>query len=66
MAHGTECQTPGAQFHTHISGATVEIRVDLPHELGLSEDDAKLLESNLHNAVELVLARYFHHQPAAP
>lgn len=59
MAQRTECQTPGAQFHTHISGNTVAVQVDLPHELGLNKEAAELLENNLHNAVELVLARYF-------
>jgi len=35
------------------------VSAELPADLNLSEDDAALLEANLHNAVELVLARYF-------
>ena len=59
MALRTECQTPGTRFHTRITGATVEVRADLPYDPGLDEAAAKLLEDNLHNALELVLARYF-------
>lgn len=32
---------------------------DLPGSLDLTESEAVMLEANLHNAVELVLARYF-------
>lgn len=59
MAVETVCQTPGAQFHTHISSDVIECKVNLPKALDLTEEEAKLLESNLHNALELVLARYF-------
>jgi len=59
MAQRTKCQTPGALYYTRISGKTLTVQVELPKELALSEEDATLLESNLHNAVELVLARYF-------
>jgi hypothetical protein len=59
MARRTECQTPDAQYHTRIGATTVEVRVELPRALDLDEEGAKLLEDNLHNALELVLARYF-------
>jgi hypothetical protein len=60
MAVRTPCQTPGTQFHIHVGKDTVAIRLDLPPGvLNLTEDDATLLESNLHNALEQVLARYF-------
>jgi len=59
MARRTKCQTPGARFHTHVSAATVEVRVELPCALDLNEEGARLLEANVHNALELVLARYF-------
>lgn len=59
MAMKTECQTPGAQFHTVIKPKVVEIKVDLPKALNLDLEEAKILEANLHNAMELVLARYF-------
>ena len=59
MALPTACQTPGTQFTTRISPRLIEIRADLPEALDLTEEAAVLLEGNLHNAVELVLARYF-------
>jgi hypothetical protein len=59
MAIKTVCQTPGAQFHTKIDKKSVEVKVDLPNELKLSKKQAKILDSNLHNALELVLATYF-------
>lgn len=67
MALPTACQTPGVQFITRISRRAVEVRAELPADLDLTAGDAKLLEANLHNAVELVLARYFprQDQPAA-
>lgn len=55
----TPCQTPEAQFHIEIKDKKVSVEVDLPMDLELSEKDAKLLEDNIHNAMELVLARYF-------
>jgi GNAT superfamily N-acetyltransferase len=58
-AVNTRCQTPGAQFHTTISGPQVGIMVDLPMTPDLNESQAELLESNMHNAMELVLRPYF-------
>lgn len=55
----TECQTPGAVYQTDISEDSLTLVVKLPMELDLTEDEAKLLESNIHNAMELVLAPYF-------
>ncbi len=55
----TKCQTPDAQFNIEISDKSVSVKVELPMELDLSESEAKLLESNIHNAMELVLAPYF-------
>lgn len=63
MANPTVCQTPGAQFHIHISEQRIEAAVDLPTPLELTEKQAELLETNLHNALELVLARYFEETP---
>ncbi len=62
MASETPCQTPGAQFHTRISPSEIECRVDLPVKLNLTKEEAAILEANLHNALELVLARYFTNQ----
>jgi N12 class adenine-specific DNA methylase len=55
----TKCQTSGAQFHIHTGPREVDCRVTMPFDLGLDEKEASLLEANLHNALELVLARYF-------
>lgn len=59
MAVETRCQTPGARFHTAIVGQQITVSIDLPHPLGLTWDQAAMLDDNLHNALELVLARYF-------
>jgi hypothetical protein len=59
MSQQTACQTPGAIFSTHIQDRRVSLIVDLPISLGLTGPQAELLEANLHNAAELVLARYF-------
>jgi hypothetical protein len=55
----TKCQTPDAQFKIKITDDKVSVEVELPMKLDLTEDEAKLLESNIHNAMELVLATYF-------
>lgn len=59
MAIETTCQTPGAEFATHIRTDGVTVGVALPFDLDLDEEGAALLEANLHNALELVLAPYF-------
>ncbi|MFI2663365.1 hypothetical protein [Micromonospora carbonacea] len=59
MAVSTPCQTPGAMYTTHITpaGVTVAVTADLT---SLDAADAELLESQLHNVVELVLQRWWH------
>lgn len=59
MATETPCQTPGAQFHTGISGRQITVWIELPEALDLTEQQAQTLDANLHNALELVLAPYF-------
>jgi len=61
MAIATPCQTPGAQFHTHVNSAGVMVAVEMPSDksLDLTLEQAKVLEAHLHNAVEQVLAPYF-------
>ena len=59
MANKTKCQTPGAMFTTCVCSHAVKCTVELPFKLDLSEKEARLLETNIHNAMELVLARYF-------
>lgn len=56
MANQTEGQTPGADFHTHITSKSLTVRVDFGEELDLSDEEAELLETNAHNAIELVVA----------
>lgn len=55
----TPCQTPDVMFNIHIEEKKISIELDLPNELDLDEDSAKLLEANIHNALEMVLAQYF-------
>lgn len=55
----TECQTDGAVYKMDISEDNITAVVNLPFELQLDKDEAKLLESNIHNALELVMAPYF-------
>ncbi|HEY2455605.1 MAG TPA: hypothetical protein VGI71_23920 [Scandinavium sp.] len=59
MAIPTECQTPGAQFRTHISEVAATVSIEFGRKIIMSEHEARLLEANLHNAAELVFARYY-------
>ncbi len=59
MANATPCQTSGAIFHIAVNDKSVSCKVELPMELKLSEEQAEILETNIHNAMELVLAPYF-------
>jgi len=59
MAIATPCQTDGAIFATEIKARQIVVGVGLPFDLDLSEVQAEVLEANLHNALELVLAPYF-------
>jgi hypothetical protein len=55
----TECQTPGTQYQIDISDKAISVNIELPMKLDIDEEEAKLLESNLHNAIEIVLSKYF-------
>jgi hypothetical protein len=59
MAVKTNCATPGAIFSTHIQPQTIEIVIDLPNSLDLTEAQAIQLEGTIHNALELALAPLF-------
>lgn len=62
MAQETKCQTPGAVYNTAIHdtcGTTISIDVITAKHFDLSEEEAELLEANIHNALELVLAPYY-------
>jgi hypothetical protein len=57
--NSTECLNSGAQFHISVRPESVSIDVDFPFELSMQEQDAIEMETLLHNAVELVLSRYW-------
>lgn len=59
MVKESPCQTDGAVYGFSLSKDTLMCHVELPFELDLNEDELKLLKTNLHNALELVLARYW-------
>lgn len=59
MAIETVCQTPDAEFHTSITHQGLSVTVDYGREIWLNETEAALLEANIHNALEMILARYF-------
>lgn len=59
MAMQTPCQTSGAVFSTRIAGDGISVDVDFGKRINLGEEEAELLEANIHNALELVLARYY-------
>jgi len=55
----TACQTPDTIFHTEIKDKMVTCKIELPMALDLSDDESKILETNIHNAMELVFTQYF-------
>jgi len=59
MAINTPCQTDGAIYGISITQDTVMCMVELPFSLDLNSNEENTLRTNLHNALELVLARYF-------
>jgi hypothetical protein len=59
MAERTPCQTDGAIYGTKITEDTIMCHVELPFRLALTDSQAVVLRLNLHNALELVLARYW-------
>jgi hypothetical protein len=59
MAIQTGCQTPGAQYSTYINPNRVLVHVEFGRLIELTETQAAELEANMHNAIELVLARYY-------
>ena len=59
VAVSTGCQTSGATFSTCVTSERLTVEVDFGRVLELSEEGAAELEANAHNALELVLARYW-------
>lgn len=58
-ANETPCQTPESVYNITVQDNEIKCSVRLPMDLELSEDEAKILETNVHNAMELVLSGYF-------
>jgi hypothetical protein len=65
MASYTDCQTPGAIYELIVepedeeSVKKVGCIVTLPRRIKLTDRERDVLEANMHNAMELVLARFF-------
>jgi hypothetical protein len=57
-----KCLTPGAIYKTKIKKEQIEVSVDMSDsntdEIGA--DEAKVLEDDLHYAIEKVLAKHFY------
>ncbi len=64
MANSTKCLTSGAIFHTHIKDDEVVAKVSLPFDLSLNEDEAEILETLIHNSLEVILRPYFERSAA--
>ena len=54
MALETKCQTPGLEMRSVIGKRIVSFTVKMPFRMDLDEEEATLLEKNIHNAVEMV------------
>ena len=52
----SECKTPDAIYHVGIKPRSVSIVVDFPSEMDLTEREAIIMENELHDALEAVLA----------
>jgi len=59
MAQKTTCQTPDAVYSIALKTNSIEVSVKLPKKLSLTKKQAKLLEKNIHNVMEIVLANHF-------
>lgn len=66
MTNQTKCLTNNAIFKTSINRWSIGAEVDLPFPLELDEEGAKLLETLIHNQLELVLRPYFDNAPTLP
>lgn len=56
----TDCQTCGVVYDTKIKSKEITIKLRLPKDLDITDNESKELSGNLHNALELVLAKYFY------
>ena len=59
MALRTKCQTDGANYSTVIKDRSVSVKVSIPFKLDITDEEAQILETNIHNVMEIVLKPYF-------
>lgn len=59
MAKSTPCQTPGAVYGVAITETMVAVVVEFEKPLSLTKAQREQLETNIHNVMELVLARHY-------
>lgn len=55
----TPCQTPGVEYNINISENKINIEIDLQTSLNIDENEAEILEANIHNSIEVILSKYF-------
>jgi hypothetical protein len=66
MAVEIPCQTPGARYHVGITAREISVRVEVPVDLDLTDDEAAVLDATVHNAMELALAPLWAGRKVAP
>jgi len=54
-----KCLTPDAIYSTKIHDNKITVSIKLPKDIEIPEDDTDDLESDLHYAIEKVLAKLF-------
>ncbi len=55
----TPCQTPDAKYNISIKDSVIRCEIELPFDLEIDESEAKILESNIHNSLEIILSKYW-------
>ena len=58
-AKSHKCLTPGTIYGTEIHKNIIKTKIKLPMKLNLSTSESIDLESEIHYAIEKVLAKYF-------
>ena len=59
MANQTKCLTDGAFYNIAITNMRVSATVELPFILDITEQEAEILETLIHNQLEALLRPYF-------
>jgi hypothetical protein len=54
-----KCKTPGAIYSTEFHSNSITVKVKLPKSINIPDDESEDLESDLHYAIEKVLAKFF-------